>query len=209
MISLGAFQFFCVRNVVEKSLQIIGRGMDMIQSTKSSVCSWMNEANEFLKGRIFYDRVCYFATYSNGRYIEVYNYDSCLKAVMSTFSWSTRGMLLPCSYLSCLPSYNTYIVHHYKDGIRHQDLYVGGKLPTSDEGPPDIPYLYATVNDEVDVLPYLVPWWNRWKELCIKDVLRILQGYHKLSLQDACTLTVLNKETMEEQVFKAEEYLLP
>lgn len=198
----NALQFINAGAMIAMGLQVIGCGMKLAERTKNAI-QW---TKEYINGWVFYDHVCYLATYKDGRYHVIYHMDA-----WPYFPWTVASTALPCRYLNDLPTFTHYMVRHYKNGVRHEELYVHGKK--KEAAVDEVPFLYAMVNNHQDVLPHIIKWMPYCNELTVRDIVCLLQHYYSLPLYihdslDTSFITILHKDTLEEQVFKAEDKLL-
>lgn len=203
--SLRASQFFCSSGIFHVTMQCIGKGMEYY----ANVRQWVERTKEYVQGQIFYDRICYLAEYKDHQYRVVYDADHFRSALLYAMDWIGRWQLLPCSYLTALPSNASFVVKHYAGGRRHEELYVHGQrkpVPLKEE----CPFLLVSLPHGQDVLPLLRPWMQYWSDLTVRDLIELASHvYSKQNLlQEPLSVTVMWKDTLEEQVFKAEDKLL-
>lgn len=164
--------------------------------------------SEYVKASILDGHVTYLGVYLNNRYITLVDMESFSSFLMYVLFYPFHMWRFTVQELEQLPVQEVAIACYYSNGHKHT-VFLGEKGKRI----PDhkLPIMYAVWDQHDDITSQLQKFGGivQTGKYSTIDIIRIINGfYHKnLGVHGDKQLSVLRSDTMEEQVFKADESL--
>lgn len=163
---------------------------------------------EYIQAYVLDGHVTYLGVYQKHRYITLVDMESFSSFLMYVIFYPFHMWRFTLQELDNLPVQEVAVACYYSNGHKHTVF-----LGANGKRIPDhkLPIMYGVWDQHDDVTSKLqkfggVIQTNKYKTI---DIMRMINGYfhEQLSIQGEKQLTVLRSDTMDEQVFKADDTL--